>query len=722
MREVLMIAGFAFFIICLAQSLVFGESETASTEILEGEVKTSMTEEYPQVLLEDVVKIFGDLIGRLNGHGVVAGGEVYTQPCVYLSLHLVQMRAAGWKDMDFDQIAAVSGASALFAYEKDEFMPKYANLSIGMDERIAEATGFGFEWVDFKNIDEAWELIKESADSGKSVKGWDWENILFAGYQDASEPEGRKVYAMADGPDTYSQWWTWEEFGKYIKRMEEWKLTRFGRHTERVPMKPADAVALRIIKDLVDWSANPPEHLLKKYPKATFGLAGIKLYAKNCADMENFEDFGACHEMNPQWPIRNSSSVYLKQVAEANVFPEKLNKHLLKAADEYKAAYVYWKQFFNHLSYGGGEGWGKIEEHRMAGAEGIRKALEHEKMALAELKIVLENANMSEEKKIVIDGVDRYHGMKKIEGLEFVPRATSHIGALEGCLKYLGIEVSSGWLFGSTGHAFIMNIGDDLCPSGPHCWNWSTVNRLGKNMGYKTESVYTNADKEDCSQKQEEAWNLVRKSIDDGFPCYGWHYEFMVINGYDDDGYLLSGPMDNVPGDWRKFGMDAVGFLDICSIRPGQKADDKTTIKEALSFAVSFIEESADLPDAGLSGYDNWIKALESGKYSADGGAYHAAIWAECRRFAVEFLEEANQRTGGEHDSLFQPAIEQYRLVRDNLNKVEKLFPYKDATEEEWKQNMENSERRQKAVEHLKAARNAEATGLKLLGKIVAAL
>lgn len=105
---------------------------------------TDKKDKYQQVLLENVVKEFDELIGRFGQHAVAAGKtEVYIQPCVYLSLHLVQMRASGWTDMDFDQLAAVSGASALFAYEQGEFMPKYANLSIGMDERIVEATGFG---------------------------------------------------------------------------------------------------------------------------------------------------------------------------------------------------------------------------------------------------------------------------------------------------------------------------------------------------------------------------------------------------------------------------------------------------------------------------------------------------------------------------------------------------------------------------------------------------
>ena len=200
----------------------------------------------------------------------------------------------------------------------------------------------------------------------------------------------------------------------------------------------------------------------------------------------------------------------------------------------------------------------------------------------------------------------------------------------------------------------------------------------------------------------------------------------MVINGYDDNGYLLSGPVDDAPGDWRKFGADAVGFLEIWSIRPGEKADDKATIKAALSFAADMAKapdkRTIDPGTGGLSGYDNWAKGLESGKGDAFGGAYNTAIWAECRRFAVEFLKEANQRTGKNYDSLFQPAIKQYKQVSDNLNAVEKLFPYKSATEEEWKRNMDDSERRQKAVEHLKAAKAAEAKGLELLAQIAAAM
>jgi len=116
------------------------------------------------------VQEFKRLTHNLQGHMVVAA-EVYRQPPVYLTTHLVQMRVAGWEDMDFDTLAAVSGASALFAWQPNTYMPKYANLLIGMDKRIAEATGFGYEWTPFTDAEDAWAILKESIDSNRPPTG-----------------------------------------------------------------------------------------------------------------------------------------------------------------------------------------------------------------------------------------------------------------------------------------------------------------------------------------------------------------------------------------------------------------------------------------------------------------------------------------------------------------------------------------------------------------------
>jgi hypothetical protein len=348
-----------------------------------------MADEPQMVLLEDVVSEFDRLIGRIGEHAVVCGDQVYVQPHVYLSLHLVQMRAAGWADVDFDDLAAVSGASALFGYKRDDFMPKYAHTQVDPDGRIARATGFGYEWIPFEGAQGAWHVIKESVDSGRSVKGWDWENILFAGYRDADAVEGRQVYAMADGPVTYAKWLSWSEFGEWVARMTGCKSTFLGRFAQRVPTDPAEEVAARVIKDLVAWSEAPPDAVRRQYEGAAFGLAGIAAYGADCADLEAEDDLVACHPINPQWTIRNASANYLRRVAEGQLFDASVNVHLRAAAENYWGAYTCWQAFYALLGHRAPEGSGKNPLRREAGAAVVRAWLDHERAAVGELNAAL---------------------------------------------------------------------------------------------------------------------------------------------------------------------------------------------------------------------------------------------------------------------------------------------------------------------------------------------
>jgi hypothetical protein len=332
--------------------------------------------------------LFQDLIGRYGEHAVAAGDEVYIQPYVYLSLHLIQMRAAGWTDSDFDQIAAVSGASALFAYQPGEFMPKYAHLNVDPDGRIAGATGFGYEWVDFEDVDGAWELLVESVDTGRPVKGWDWENILFSDYRDGAQVSARQVYAMADGPDTYARWLTWTEFAEWVARVKEWKCPQYGRHTRRVQVHPPEAVARRVLADLVAWSTTPPKAIRKRFPEATFGLAGIEAYGTDCEGAKD-DDWLACHNINPQWTIRNATGVYLNRLAEADIFSGEVNAHLRDAATQYRAAYECWQAFYTLLGHRAAEVARRMEARRLAGAAVARAWLAHERAGLGAIEQAL---------------------------------------------------------------------------------------------------------------------------------------------------------------------------------------------------------------------------------------------------------------------------------------------------------------------------------------------
>jgi hypothetical protein len=326
--------------------------------------------------------------------------------------------------------------------------------------------------------------------------------------------------------------------------------------------------------------------------------------------------------------------------------------------------------------------------------------------------------------------------MKKLENCHWSPRWVSHLGCIKGCLDYLGIEVSDAWLYGGTGHAFVINLHEQVCPSGPTAWKTVKLFELGKNLGYTIDGVFGFKDNEGFADVQEQAWDHVRQAIDRGLPCYGWELEipeFYVVYGYDEgdgaavDGYYYSGPgcdEGKGPKPWRGLGDTGIGVVEMYSVAPGQAADEATTIKEALSFAM----EHAANPEewifpkygAGLNGYDNWISALQGGKASDMGMRYNTGVWQECRQCAVGFLEEAKERIAGRAGALFDEALAHYRMVSEKLDQVAQAYPWASKASDEALLPVDDKSRA--AVEALQAAKEAEASGLKALAEIVEAL
>lgn len=249
---------------------------------------------------------------------------------------------------------------------------------------------------------------------------------------------------------------------------------------------------------------------------------------------------------------------------------------------------------------------------------------------------------------------------------------------------------------------------------------------LGKNIGYDFAGVVsTHKSDSEFPEKQKEAWDMVKKAIDEGRPCYGWELEqaeFYVINGYDDVGYYYNGPGTQSvkgPKPWQELGNTNIGILGMVSLKRGQPADDVTTVKEALEFALAHSRDKKwVLPryNSGLAGYEKWMETVEKGKADGLGMAYNAAVWAESRTLGLDFLVEAKQHNNGDIRPLLDEAIDSYYPVVESLNALVDLFPMFPDGE------IEDPERCKKALVHLKRAREAEEKGLKSLEKIVAAL
>ncbi len=316
--------------------------------------------------------------------------------------------------------------------------------------------------------------------------------------------------------------------------------------------------------------------------------------------------------------------------------------------------------------------------------------------------------------------------MPTLEGLDWSPKWVSHLGCMKGCLDFLGVELSDAWLFGGTGHAFVINLSADLCPSGPTCWGYDMMFPLLRNLGGGNSGVHGSRDEGTLEEARERAWRLVRASVDAGVPCYGWELkvpEFYVVVGYDDGGYLFSGPLtDGVEGPLKseRLGDTGIGVVEMYAVEPSEPADDRRAVREALQAALKHAHEPGewrfDPYVTGPEAYTVWADALDGGRAVAIGAAYNAAVWLECRRHAVEFLLEAKGRIGGPTEPLWDEAIGRYESVCQALEKVQEIYPFNPGLGEE---QVEPTRETGYAVSALADARDAEVAGLEALEHLV---
>ena len=321
--------------------------------------------------------------------------------------------------------------------------------------------------------------------------------------------------------------------------------------------------------------------------------------------------------------------------------------------------------------------------------------------------------------------------MRKLENLRWSPKWVSHLGCVKGCLDYLGIEMTNAWLYGGTGHAFVLNISDVVCPSGPTAWKTMMLFEGGTKLGYEFDASFGwKEGNEKFAELQESTWEFTKNAIDQGLPIYGWEMEipeFYVIYGYDDVGYYYSGPMADEgkgPMPWRELGKSEIGLIEIYSVKVGTTYDDAFIVKSAFENVLKHANNPeewifVDRYASGLKGYDLWTKALETGKADRFGMGYNIEVWKECRHYAVGFLKEAKGRLDGEAESLFDDALTQYQVVADRLAQVAELYPFLPAGSPEAEGEIKTDENCQVVIDLLKQAREAEEVGLGVLEKIV---
>jgi hypothetical protein len=320
----------------------------------------------------------------------------------------------------------------------------------------------------------------------------------------------------------------------------------------------------------------------------------------------------------------------------------------------------------------------------------------------------------------------------QLEGLRIHQRMVERLGCIKGCLGYLGSEVSLPWLYGGTGHAFIISLDPGVDVSSPDSWDHQPQFDLGRNLGYIVEgfSVWKPSAVDAFPAKQREAWDFVRARIDKGVPCFGFELKAMyggywVIYGYDDGsgkepaGYYYSGWEEGGPLPWDKLGDQFIPVLEVRAVGLCTPAPAAKAVRDGLAYALRHAENLPEWIDAraksGPAAWAYWAQALESGEAKRDHHTYNAQLWLECREMAVEFFMEAKKRLPGRCDAALDQAGDQYAAVCDKLRALIELHPPR--VKPDWGPDSTFSSVEAAAI--VRQAAGADAQGLDCLRRIV---
>lgn len=270
---------------------------------------------------------------------------------------------------------------------------------------------------------------------------------------------------------------------------------------------------------------------------------------------------------------------------------------------------------------------------------------------------------------------------KILPALSWVPRWTSFMGCVYGSSKFLGLGNTDSWLYGSSGAAFLLNIDEGLCPSGPTAWKMERSYKALENCGLWIKRVYSFNNQHDYPQKYLEATQLLRDSIDNCNPAmlfWADKPEYYIVRGYNDDGVYISGAdSEKIPHKkWTE--LTPSGIIEAVSLAPGKPSDPSKTFADSLGFAIDSWHGSQTIAHpqykTGKAGYQAWIDSFGNPKLNGFGLAYNAQVWAENRMMAVDFLREASTGLGLINE--LAKAVEYAIVVAECLKMVATQFPF----------------------------------------------
>jgi AraC-like DNA-binding protein len=238
------------------------------------------------------------------------------------------------------------------------------------------------------------------------------------------------------------------------------------------------------------------------------------------------------------------------------------------------------------------------------------------------------------------------------------PLCSTLMGCVKGASDFFELDWSVPKLFGYSGHAFLINIHDDLCPSGPYSWNHDPFYLALRSMGIRRAGTIAVAEAAGEAERRG-ADERLKAHLDSGGLCELHYKEHQLIGGYDTQGFAFLRPWGGCSGveipsltfaSWEEIADGGHWAYFTLLEREDERAEERALLLSALTGAIRAQGPASGLEMPGYhvgdAAWEAWLSAVDRGLGSSHGNWWGAMVWKECRSMASAFFSEVEGAVG----------------------------------------------------------------------------
>jgi len=304
----------------------------------------------------------------------------------------------------------------------------------------------------------------------------------------------------------------------------------------------------------------------------------------------------------------------------------------------------------------------------------------------------------------------------KLENYRFAGIDSTHVGAIKSVADYYQIPLSTSWIYGMTGLAFLHVLGDNLVePNGgpPE----PEVFRLARNLGIEITGYHVTAEGDEFARLQAEAWEKAKLAINAKQPVFAKNIDqpnqITVIHGYDEVGYYTyfwhtgyERSDEVIP--WNLLGLSRCtcihcvksraasqedrtnGLISLHWATRAEAKDDRASLKEALEFVIRLNEMGSykwgnKTYLVGPKAYGRWFAAIEKNELHKYFFSLFIEILREARQHVMIFLTEIKERIQGLNLKLVDELMDTYGKVSSGYEVLKETYSYTEPPGQELK-------------------------------------